>query len=353
MQMACESFCKAPTNTYRLCPPPCDGFCPPYCRLFQFGLPLSPPPPPILMPHAHRIHALSLALTISLSVLATAFFLFICYTIYRFCSYWRRSPQSRRPPGPNDFVDEEHGPIVDHPIWYIRTIGLQPSVISAITVVKYKRGDGLIEGTDCAVCLNEFEEDETLRLLPKCNHAFHIPCVDTWLTSHTNCPMCRAGIVNHTPASLPSQELVVQNSGPAVEENQLEEIRRDSDTEPPELRPGPRIEDHGISQSQSGLKFNEDARVLDGVQVQPMRRSVSMDSLSASMISAVIASAFPRQSNTNSDNQLDEAKESSVEDIAGLNRSFPKFMGSPSMESAGSSTVKRSVSCSEGIGFKA
>ncbi|KAL8521161.1 hypothetical protein ACS0TY_011639 [Phlomoides rotata] len=315
----CETICDAPTNPDRVCPLICDGFCPPYCKLinFQLGLPPPPPPPLVWIPKAHSVHTtLSIGLTISLAVLATAFFLFICYTIYRFYSYWRNSrrrPSQRRRPeedsGLDDFVDEEHGPIVDHHIWYIRTIGLQPSVISAITVVKYKRGDGLIEGTDCAVCLNEFEEDETLRLLPKCNHAFHIPCVDTWLRSHTNCPMCRAGIVINTAAPLP-----VQNSGP-VEENQSEI----SETEPSELRLGPGIEGDGISRSQSGLKINGDAGEFDGVQ--PMRRSVSMDSLSASMISAAIASAFPQQSNRNSDNQ------------------------SGCILRAGTCSIKRSVSC--------
>lgn len=60
---------------------------------------------------------------------------------------------------------------------------------------KYKKGEGVIEGTECSVCLSEFQEEEMLRLLPKCNHAFHVSCIDTWLRSHTNCPLCRAGIV--------------------------------------------------------------------------------------------------------------------------------------------------------------
>lgn len=90
-----------------------------------------------------------------------------------------------------EFQDREQ---VDHPIWLIRTTGLQQSIINSITICNYKRGDGIIERTDCPVCLNEFEEDESLRLLPKCNHAFHISCIDTWLSSHTNCPLCRAGI---------------------------------------------------------------------------------------------------------------------------------------------------------------
>ncbi|KAH0731041.1 hypothetical protein KY290_002071 [Solanum tuberosum] len=80
--------------------------------------------------------------------------------------------------------------------------------IKAITVCKFKKGEGLVEDTECAVCLSEFQEDENLRLLPKCSHAFHLPCIDTWLKSHPNCPLCRANVVSppapSTTSSRPS-----------------------------------------------------------------------------------------------------------------------------------------------------
>ncbi|CAI9760748.1 unnamed protein product [Fraxinus pennsylvanica] len=55
----------------------------------------------------------------------------------------------------------------------------------------------------CAVCLNEFEEGDGVRVLPKCTHTFHISCIDKWLDSHRNCPLCRADIM------LPSDHLVI------------------------------------------------------------------------------------------------------------------------------------------------
>ena len=45
------------------------------------------------------------------------------------------------------------------------------------------------------MCLNEFEDDERLRLIPKCDHVFHPECIDAWLASHTTCPVCRANLV--------------------------------------------------------------------------------------------------------------------------------------------------------------
>ncbi|QCD90910.1 E3 ubiquitin-protein ligase [Vigna unguiculata] len=52
-------------------------------------------------------------------------------------------------------------------------------------------GDG-DEGGTCVVCLGEFEEGEKLRRLPECMHCFHVACIDTWLCSHSSCPVCRS-----------------------------------------------------------------------------------------------------------------------------------------------------------------
>ncbi|XP_057732020.1 E3 ubiquitin-protein ligase ATL4-like [Arachis stenosperma] len=48
---------------------------------------------------------------------------------------------------------------------------------------------------DCAVCLSKFRNDDLLRLLPICCHAFHAECIDTWLQSNLSCPLCRSAIV--------------------------------------------------------------------------------------------------------------------------------------------------------------
>ncbi|OWM64627.1 hypothetical protein CDL15_Pgr020594 [Punica granatum] len=60
---------------------------------------------------------------------------------------------------------------------------------SGSSIFKYKNKFG--EGT-CAVCLCEFSEDEDIRVLPECAHTFHAGCIDMWLFSHSNCPLCRA-----------------------------------------------------------------------------------------------------------------------------------------------------------------
>ncbi|KAF9215725.1 E3 ubiquitin-protein ligase rnf13 [Podila verticillata] len=53
----------------------------------------------------------------------------------------------------------------------------------------------------CAVCLDEFEEGEEIRMLP-CHHEFHCECIDPWLTRKSpTCPLCK-----HNCLPPPSEE---------------------------------------------------------------------------------------------------------------------------------------------------
>ncbi|KAF8377175.1 hypothetical protein HHK36_030548 [Tetracentron sinense] len=45
--------------------------------------------------------------------------------------------------------------------------------------------------SECVICLSEFASGERVRVLPKCNHGFHVRCIDKWLMSHSSCPTCR------------------------------------------------------------------------------------------------------------------------------------------------------------------
>lgn len=47
---------------------------------------------------------------------------------------------------------------------------------------------------ECPVCISVFEEGEEVRQLPRCKHSFHAPCIDMWLQSHFDCPVCRAPV---------------------------------------------------------------------------------------------------------------------------------------------------------------
>ncbi|CAD5313591.1 unnamed protein product [Arabidopsis thaliana] len=76
-------------------------------------------------------------------------------------------------------------------LFHLHDSGLDQALIDALPVFLYKEIKGTKEPFDCAVCLCEFSEDDKLRLLPNCSHAFHIDCIDTWLLSNSTCPLCR------------------------------------------------------------------------------------------------------------------------------------------------------------------
>lgn len=42
----------------------------------------------------------------------------------------------------------------------------------------------------CPICLAEYEGGESFRTLP-CAHSFHAACIDTWLVTRNDCPLCR------------------------------------------------------------------------------------------------------------------------------------------------------------------
>ncbi|XP_022144089.1 RING-H2 finger protein ATL74-like [Momordica charantia] len=58
--------------------------------------------------------------------------------------------------------------------------------------------EGRIRGTECAICLGEFEIGDDLRILPNCSHGFHVNCIDHWFVSHSSCPNCRHSLLQKT-----------------------------------------------------------------------------------------------------------------------------------------------------------
>ncbi|KAG0502652.1 hypothetical protein HPP92_002724 [Vanilla planifolia] len=74
---------------------------------------------------------------------------------------------------------------------------LDPLILASLPVLLFSGiGDegGDEEFGECAVCLNEFEEGEKVRCLPRCGHRFHIDCIDMWFFSHSTCPLCRSAV---------------------------------------------------------------------------------------------------------------------------------------------------------------
>uniref|UniRef100_A0A7N0TJQ9 RING-type E3 ubiquitin transferase n=1 Tax=Kalanchoe fedtschenkoi TaxID=63787 RepID=A0A7N0TJQ9_KALFE len=73
--------------------------------------------------------------------------------------------------------------------------GLKKSALRKIPVAVYKASEVNIPATECPICLGEFVDGERVRVLPRCNHGFHVKCIDTWLAAHSSCPTCRGSLV--------------------------------------------------------------------------------------------------------------------------------------------------------------
>ncbi|KAK2965190.1 hypothetical protein RJ640_019945 [Escallonia rubra] len=101
--------------------------------------------------------------------------------------------------------------------------GLDPSVLESIPTILYASAADE-SPLECAVCLSEFEEKEWCRLLPRCNHCFHLNCIDMWFHSHSNCPLCRSPV---QPPQVPGQSTekplhtIITVAQPASSEPQL------------------------------------------------------------------------------------------------------------------------------------
>ncbi|KAM1784599.1 hypothetical protein FF1_037554 [Malus domestica] len=273
-----------------------QGFCSLYCP--QWCYMAIPPPPAFEFPQEDSSSPIFSPLVIAIiGILVSAFLLVSYYTVIsKYCGNEDRRRARRENHGQNEEFDDAHTQSIHMP-WHITTAGLDEALIKSLTVCKYKKGDGLVEGTDCSVCLSEFEEDESLRLLPKCNHAFHLPCIDTWLKSHSNCPLCRATVVSANASQLPPN--AVSESPPLTDRDTLsfaesqgayENVVTAQDSERGSSQNVEAIHgDHTIPKTSLGLAFSDlgnvegrDSTIIEiagdhEVYHQAVRRSVSMD----------------------------------------------------------------------------
>jgi hypothetical protein len=56
---------------------------------------------------------------------------------------------------------------------------------------RYRSGSG---NAECSICLEAFQEDESMRELAECQHVFHRSCVDLWLLRSSDCPLCKTKV---------------------------------------------------------------------------------------------------------------------------------------------------------------
>ncbi|KAL4571986.1 hypothetical protein LXL04_018754 [Taraxacum kok-saghyz] len=161
---------------------------------------------------------------------------------------------------------EEPPSVYSTPVWQIT--GLDESLIRQIPVCQYSKRDNEKKSLHkCVVCLNEFQDLDTLRVLPSCNHGFHLQCIDIWLRNNSNCPICRLNISGTA-------------RGPIV----LDTIGPTSSPQDQVLSPTNSSDDFvtiELGEPSNELRKSHFIETKDeqlAIQIQPLRRSFSMDS---------------------------------------------------------------------------
>jgi Ring finger domain len=77
--------------------------------------------------------------------------------------------------------------------------GVDQNVIETFPLINYaavKHMRASKSPLECAICLSEFLDDDTLRLLPGCRHVFHVDCIGAWLAERKSCPVCRSDLTD-------------------------------------------------------------------------------------------------------------------------------------------------------------
>ncbi|CAN6904053.1 unnamed protein product [Brassica oleracea] len=69
-----------------------------------------------------------------------------------------------------------------------------------LTSVKFGDKEKEEEEICCSICLMDYEDEDAVTHLPRCNHLFHVHCIEHWLLRGSlTCPLCRSFVFSRTP----------------------------------------------------------------------------------------------------------------------------------------------------------
>ncbi|XP_049387762.1 RING-H2 finger protein ATL16-like [Solanum stenotomum] len=287
-----------------------------------------------------------------IGILATGILLVSYYIfVIKCCLNWHRIDLLRR------FSISRNRRVEDPLMIYspaVENRGLDESVIRSIPVFKYKkREENSRIHSECAVCLNEFQENEKLRVIPNCAHIFHIDCIDVWLQNNANCPLCRNSISSCTtintklllypldpiiaPSSTPYQDPNLENFRDEdyvvieISNNNQERLMNTGEiTGHFSISPSPRKTEQQKVSSRKCKKFRHVTSMGDECinmrkkddefdAIQPIRRSFSMDSATDRQLYVAVQEIIMQQQRQVSDVSPFESSSSRVK------RSFFSF----------------------------
>ena len=257
-------------------------------------------------------YAFPIFVIVVLSILVSTFLLISYFTfLIKCCSNWHQVNPLRW----ISILRSQHNEdpfIAFSPAMWNR--GLDESVIREIPSIQFTKGEKCEDQTvlyGCMVCLTEFQEQDMLKVLPNCSHAFHLDCIDIWLQTNANCPLCRSSISGNThcpfdhiigPSSSPQDSQLLSNMD-SDEDFVVIELGGDHGRVLPQVQQERNDSRGSISQNRSHSKMKVEQKKLgnwkprkchhvsimgdecidvrkkdDQFSIQHIRRSFSMDS---------------------------------------------------------------------------
>ncbi|KAK7284107.1 hypothetical protein RJT34_18846 [Clitoria ternatea] len=175
------------------------------------------------LPHSPQPSSLPIFAIIVPTIFVTAFILFTYLTLVTKCCSNLHQVNPLRwisiLRGSGQQEDQDHFIALSPRMW---NHGLDESAIREIPTFQFTKEDDDVNVNEmmnhqsmhhgCVVCLTEFQEQDMLKVLPNCSHAFHLDCIDIWLQTNANCPICRSSISGNTPC--PLDHIIAPSSSP-------------------------------------------------------------------------------------------------------------------------------------------
>lgn len=100
--------------------------------------------------------------------------------------------------------------------------GVKKKALKTFPTLNYSAGLNLPGlDTECVICLSDFTPGERIRILPKCNHGFHVRCIDKWLNSHSSCPTCRHCLIETCQKIIGCSQASSSETPPSLQESMI------------------------------------------------------------------------------------------------------------------------------------
>ncbi|XP_074318071.1 uncharacterized protein LOC141654856 [Silene latifolia] len=92
-------------------------------------------------------------------------------------------------------IDLDRRPADDDWVWVVDRVRDEYDDVDwgmAIDALEKVDNQGLVDGSECAICIQELLKSESVVKLGSCNHAFHEGCISEWYKKQASCPLCRS-----------------------------------------------------------------------------------------------------------------------------------------------------------------